>query len=344
MESARVSVGSLLITLAVILIAAAGFVSAVRAVRGPTPQRLAEVGSLPVEATQHDGAWYWIERPKKGKARLVLAAASGVKVVASADAISGYDVDGGRVVWSARDGSQWSVTLADTNTSRRTVWTGAEAAGRPCFGAGRVLWSIVRPGLLRGVSPVAALGASVQVMSADADNRASPVAALPESEARVLGAHSGQVYVSAVRRDRPQTTAIYAVPLAGGPPRRLAAEQGAYPAVLRSDGILVWSGRSRDSSNPTVDCVRSFGSGGPAVTDADWLPPVDGIFGVGSATYYVDAGGQPAVWRVRTSAELASRIAPPTGFDPVAVGDRDILLRRVQSPDLPQQLYVVPRP
>src|SRR5262249_22694236 len=145
---------------------------------------------------------------------------------------------------------------------------------------------------------------------------------LPESDADALGAHQGTVYVSALRHGPPESMALYAVSQAGGRSRRVGAEEGGFPATLRSDGTLLWAGQSRDSSNQTiVSCVRARKPDGSTSTIADWLPARGRVVTSDSDIFYVDSEVQPhaSIWRIHSNAELPQRISLPAGYWPLAI-------------------------
>lgn len=331
------------LTVTLVLVAAIACGMLVTA-RKAIPVHLAEAMSQPDDPRQYGQAWFWIERPSKGNAKLVRATRSGVETIASAEAVAGYDVDTDRVVWSCRDGGKWSVLVAESGGHGRTIWTGSEPAGRPIFGGGRVVWTVTKPGILKTEIPMPGLGSTTRVLSAAADGRVTELCSMPETEARAIGVNGEHVYLSALRTGPPHAVALYSVPVTGGAAVRFAGEEGEHPAVLRSDGTAFWSAPSRDSSNTgSVACIRSAAPGGVISTNADWLQPHGRLFAVGPDIWYIDGGSFPAAWRITANTELPLAVGPPKGFDSVAVGDREILLRRRGDPDRAQGLFVVPR-
>ncbi len=316
-------------------------------VRGARPVRLVEAGAAPQEAVERGGTWYWLERPDHGRARLVRASGGSVALIATADAIAGFDVQADNVAWTQRDGPQWSVMAGPAGGAKRTVWSGTAPAGRPCFASNRIIWTVQQPGMVRTSVPVPALAPTVQVLAADSGGRPLPIAALPEADARALGAHNGHVFIDANPSFPSASMAFYDVPcVGGGAPHRIAGQIGSYPALLREDGTVVWASASQDSSNyGTVSCVRAIGPGASAPTTlGDWLPSGGQLFMAGRDIYYVGGYNPVTLWMVTNNQELPRAVRLPAGYEPLAIGDRDVLLRRIGDPAGRLTLYVLPRP
>jgi hypothetical protein len=332
------------VTLFILALGAVGTLVVARALRKPTPVHLADTTGTPVEVTQRGDAWYWIERPDKGKARLVRAARSGIETVATADAIVGYDVDQEQIAWTARDDRRWMVMVGPVAGQKRAAWTGAGPAGSPSVRGNRVVWAVTRPGFLPEDAPMAALGPSVQVWM-EVEGRAKPLATLLEASARMIGLFGDRAYIAAERNRLSGTAVLYEVTLTDGKWRRVTGEQGLSSPVARADETLFWVARSQDSSSRgEAACVRSIAPRATLSTNADWLPPRGQLFVAGSDIYYVDSEPHPAAWQIRTNAELVTPLTLPADYSPVAVGQSEFLLRSDRERNGVHRLFVMSRP
>ncbi len=327
----------------VLIVLGVGAYAAARALRKSSPTALGPAADTPLSAVQEGDYWYWIERPRSGRARLFRMSRSGSEEIATADEIAGFDVKNGKMAWAARDGKQWTIMSGPAAGQKSAVWTGTDTVGRPCIDGERVLWASSHAGLLRNGLCIPALGPILSVMTSNGQGPPKVVATLFESNGSLLGVHDNLAYVAARRRGT-AATAIYEVALADGKWQRVVGQEGMSEPLLNRDGTLFWVAPSQDSTNTgTVSSVRSLVPGKKVTTIADWLPANGDLYVIGTDAYYVDGIARSSVWPVGSNDRLAHNLALPEGYQPVAVGERDILLQRTGGPSKSQHLFVVPR-
>lgn len=313
-----------------------------------TPVALGAGDAYPEDVRRDGGAWFWIERPVKGKdARLVRAAAGSLQRIATAEAIGGFALgDGDTIAWTVREGDRWSVVQASRDgKSPKTLWSGTDEP-RGLAAAGNTLYWIRRtPPRLPQPGPFPALGSSLEVVSLTA-GASSPtrVALLPESESgRVLGRWGDGLAVACFRTDYPGSTGLYRVPLSGGAPARFhSAVRQSRPLLTRA-GVLYGVEPSEEAAPPLDSMVLvEFSPDGRAHPVSDWLPldgtPVD----TGRAVLYADREIPPALWQIRGIDALPASVEPPSGFYGVSAGDGALLLMGKESTREKPQLFEVP--
>lgn len=137
-----------------------------------------------------------------------------------------------------------------------------------------------------------------------------------------------------VRIRRLTSTELVRLPLAGGAPARVAAENGTPSAVIHA-GSLYWTAPSPEAMPESLlECVRRLpltGESGTAPVVADWLPPVGTLISVGDSVYDLAEGlyriparpGAAAFLRRAHSGRAASdgshAVLLDEGEDPAAV-------------------------
>lgn len=332
-----------LVAAGLVVVAAACSYVAAGMFRKPSPQPFVAADSSPLDIAKSGDHWYWIERPDKAKAHLVRASRSGKEILAGADDIAGYSVQGDSVVWSARNGDEWSVARRRGDRTG-VVWTGKEVAGRPALAGDLTAWAIVRRGRQGESMTLPSLGPTVEIRVTNGDGKIRSVGRLIETQCDVIGIRGEMAYVVCQRKQGTAQTVIYAVSMKDGSARRVMGEEGDSQVVLLNNGVLVWTAYSRDSSSPAnIQSIRSLSPGQPAVTRADWLPPVGLLFSTGDSAVFVSRFGTSDLWRIGRSNDLIAPLQAPAGFAIMAAGDREILLQGIHIAGKKISLFTTPR-
>src|SRR5205085_9976916 len=135
------------------------------------------------------------------------------------------DVGDGKLAWSAHEGAGWNLYLAAADGSgKRSLWSGAQEPRGVGIAEGRIFWMQAMPPAVTDSGPLPPLESTLQVVSVGVDGGApQALTTLLEPEGgQVIGAHAGQLYVSAYRAGTHGITAIYRIPLTGGMALRVA--------------------------------------------------------------------------------------------------------------------------
>lgn len=262
----------------VIIFALAGLIALILTLRGRQAQKpvlLGHAQGVPTSIQRHDGAWYWLEQTKATGTHLMRAADSGIKTLATAEALPRYAVENGKVIWSARQGERWTIFIAAADgSSPRALWSGPEEPIGLTLSEGRVCWLHRVPAPAPDGAPFPTLSASFDLLTMSQDGGAVTTAGRiwEPDDAEVLGSHDNALYVSAYRHGRSSSFRIYRISQ-GAPAVRIAGENGQRMALLTRDGVIYWLAPSREATN--AECLRRIDSrrnGGRAETLSDWLP------------------------------------------------------------------------
>src|SRR5579872_1734133 len=174
------------------------------------PVEIGRASAEPISPLLRNGVWYWLEKPDGPNARLV----GGAQTIASADAISSYGVDDGKIVWAERKGTRWSLSIASPDaTNKKILWSGEAQLQGVCIAGNRVYWSQAQPAIVRDIGPFPPLSAQVQVYAVSVDGGAPTLlTTLMDREANLLGVQADTLYVVTERAGAPGGMAIYQVP------------------------------------------------------------------------------------------------------------------------------------
>lgn len=333
------------IAIAILLVAVvAGSLTAAGVFRKGTPAFLAAADYIPSDVSEHDGWWYWIERPLKARVKLLRAKPNSTETLAEADEIPGYSAAGDVVVWSARNGSQWSVNRRSDGRDE-TLWAGSDAVGAPRIAGQSILWAATTPGVLKENITLPALGPRTALMVSGSGSGPRSVGNLLESGCDVVGARGDSAYVACHRYGAEIQTAGYEISLTSGGSRRVFGENGLSPVLLRSNGELMWTAPSRDSSIPAqVSSVQSLSPGKSIVTRADWLPSHGQLYESGDRVYCIAGPGMPRLWAFSTNDELPREIDTPPGYDVLGASDKSALLMQTTGGRGKLRLFTYPMP
>jgi hypothetical protein len=317
----------------VVIFALAGLIAlamVLRARQAQKPTLLGPVQSVPTSIQLHDGAWYWLEQPKKAPARLVRAGDSGMKAIATAEALPRYAVENGKLLWSARQGGRWTIFAAAADGSgQRALWDGAEEPMGLTLAEGRAYWLHRVPAPVPDGAPFPTLSASLDVQSMSQDGGlVTTVGHLWEpDDGEVLGLHDNALYVSVYRHGQPGCFSIYRI-AQGAPAVRIAGESGRSTALLTHDGVVYWLAPSREATN--AYCLRRIDSrrnGGQTETLSDWLPTLSTLY---ETTHGVLCDGLqdnfPALYRSGQRDVFPQALPIPDNYMALAAGENAILL------------------
>jgi hypothetical protein len=301
-----------------------------RALTPRAPVFFAQARSSFVGARWHEGNWYWLEGAGTPGARLVRANASVTLTVAAGDRIGAYSLAEGKVVWTVRDGSRWTVDIGGADGSgKRTLWSGEREPRGLCLAAGRVFWLEQAPPAVPESGALPPLAATLKLVSVPTEG-GSPgvIATLLETEGgQVIGVHDGQIYLSAFRPGTYGVTAIYRVALTGGNPRRVVGETGRQRVLLTREGLLYWVSPSpEDNGVGKSVCIRRLGREDRPETLADWLPANGQLYETDHGVCYVDSSSPAAAWPLTGGKELPRSVPLPGNYTVLAAGDGEMLL------------------
>lgn len=195
---------------------------------------------------------------------------------------------------------------------------------------GRLFWIDARPAALSRLPFLLAGSSMWRVMAREADGRVRTLAEYPCSTfpepGDVLDEYQGALLV---RMHRKTSTEILRVPLDGGEPVRLLAEEGAQ-ACRVIQGVLYWTAPSEEASPiSNIRCIKRLSPAGKAELVAEWVP------GPGTLA---DLGGKPA-YLANSLYRLTDRLDLPTverelPGHAVTDGRRLILLDGPNAPSL----------
>lgn len=314
------------------------------------PAYLAKAGAAPTDIQWKDGAWYWLEGAGTPASRLMRANAGDLKPVAAASGISAYSVAGGKLAWNAKEGNQWTISVASFEGSdKRVLWTGAREPKGICLIEDRVYWLEDLPPSVPKSGPLPPLDASVQMvsMSLSANGGQPVITPLLEAQgAQVLGARDGQVYVVAQRPTPLNVTTIYRIGLKEGTAHRLVGETGQQSALLTKEGVLYWTAPSREAADTgTITCIRRLSKEEKPETLDDWMPPRGHLFETDKGIYYIDGANVQGAWPVTGQRALPRAVPVPANYAVLAAGGHDLLLlQNTESLTPTYPLYRMPLP
>ena len=282
------------------------------------------------EAMRSGGSWYWLEGVGKPGARLMRASASSLQPIAASDGLGSYAVAEGKVVWAAREGDHWSLTLASADGSgQQKVWSGPREPHGLYLTVDHIYWLDQLPPTVPDSGPLPPLGPTLQLVAVPVSGGASTIIAtlLEPLAGRVIGIHGDQIYVSAMRPGAPGVTTLYRIALLHGAPKRVAGETGLQSSILTQDGALYWSAPSRESSQfDRVVCIRRLGKDDQPETLTDWMEGRGRLYETERGVCYVDGDVSPKAWLLTVRKELPRALPLPENYAVLAAGDRELLL------------------
>jgi len=304
--------------------------------RAPSP--LGKAAAVPTDIRRSDGVWYWVERPPKGKARLIAArAGASPRTVAEEDVIDGYDVAGGTVAWSGRSGKDWVVRVAAGDGAPRTLRSNASEAHGPCIDGGDVVWTERTAPAAPGLESLPTLGGGLRVMRCGIVSGNQAVAAQVTEAGRgvVVGRSGDSWWVAAMRIDFPGSTVVWRVPVAGGAAQRVFSVSGPTAPVRAAGGDLLLLSPSRESTSPVSSVVLvRLREDGSSERLSDWLPEGGAAFDSGKGVFYSDRESPPRLWQPRGEAVLPEPFEAPAGHHAVAASEGHLLLVGMGADDL----------
>lgn len=304
---------------------------------------------MPLLARGVGDSWLWVERPKDGPNRLVVARGRQARPIAEAESITAYDADGRRAAWIARSGGRWQVSVADLDGAPpKVLWEGPEEPWGVRLAGPGVCWLRPAPAEAPGLSAFPPLGAQTEVVRADASG-GPPVTVgrlREEGPGEIVGYHGGALVVAAWRIGSLGNTVFHRVPLDGEPARRLAGELGVRRGVLERDGSLVWTALSREATiEAAASCLRRLPAGGGAIqTVMEWLPAGGALFATRGGLVYVGGESRSEAWVPGRRTELPRPEPLHRDYAIVAAGERDLLLVSVAAVSGTPMLYRAPLP
>jgi hypothetical protein len=317
------------VILIVVVLAAAAASLAVLRPFGVRSRALARAADPPAMASIHAGVWYWVERPDGPGATLARAGQSGREVVATADAIGSYDVDGPSAAWCARSGQGWSIQASPAaGAQSHELWSGATKPGGLRLLGERLYWAVTVPPTQPDAGPYPPLGPMLRVLSVPLAGGAPTVLStiMDPGEASVLGRSGDSLYICAVRATVPEQTVVYRLPVGGGAARRVVGERGRQSALATRSGDLYWLAPSRESSRSDLVCIRRLGKDDRIETLSDWVPSYGMLYETRRGVCCIDGSPSPAVWPVGENRALPRPLTMPDGCLPLAVGEGEALL------------------
>ncbi|MFM7323012.1 MAG: hypothetical protein ACKO5K_16050 [Armatimonadota bacterium] len=304
--------------------------------RAPAP--LGKAGAVPNDVRRSDGVWYWVERPPKGKARLMAArAGASPRALAEEDVVDGYDVAGGTVAWSGRSGKEWVVRVSAGGNAPRTLRSGPTEAHGPCVDGTDVVWMERTEAVASGLETLPTLGGVLKVMRCGIASGTPAVAAqVPDAGRGVVIGRSGDAWwVAAMRIDFPGSTVVWRVPAAGGAAQRVVSVSGPTAPVRASGGDLLLVSPSRESTSPVSSVVLvRLRADGTAQRLSDWLPEGGAAFDSGKGVFYSDRESPPRLWRPRGIDALPEPFDAPAGHHAIAASEGHLLLSGMGAEDL----------
>jgi hypothetical protein len=331
-----------------------------QSMRPPTPEPLGRTGGDPVRFRHAGSAWYWLENPAGPRARLMRAEKGRTTVIAEAEEIPSYSLDGETPLWVERTGDaknpSWSVK---TGTPARTLLTMSSRIFDVLRHGSDIYIAAATPLGLPNVNaavepdvPLPPFGAKVALLKVPAAgveahtlSRRPAHATLLEREASFLGVRGDSLIVAGQRPTHPGSSAIYEVPL----DRRRAPVRTAGIAALASgtvtrDGRVVWLAPSTTASNyRSVQEVRALGAGGEPVKITDWLRWGGTLTDTERGLYLVDSDSGRDLWRIPSRWALPERVDLKVNQVVVAVGGGQVVLANPVGPQA-RELSTVPLP
>ena len=293
------------------------------------PVTLAGAEARPTNIQRHQGAWYWLEKTAKAGTHLVRTEASGRKVLVTAEALSTYSWEEGKLIWLAREGKQWTISLAGADGSNpHPLWSGEEEPIGLNLSGGKLTWLHRLPAVAENL-PFPPLNSTLEVLTLSLEGgKPNSIAHLSESEdGVVLGFQGDSLYVATYRHDPPGSFCLYRIP-AGGVPVRIAGEIGIAPAILTKDGGLYWLAKSQEVARPGGACVRHLDKAGHPETLSDWLPDSGQLYETTHGVVLGDREGDAAVWAIGKQDEFPKPFPRPVGYYGWGAGEGEMLLIR----------------
>ncbi len=312
----------------------------------PTPVSIGQAKDEPLSIHGVGGAWYWREQPLKGKGRLIRATIAGMKEIATADALPSFDTDGKTLVWTARQGAEWSVMSANVEGGGgHAVWSGKEEPRGVKMIQERIYWLLRTPAPIDIALPFPPLQSSLQIVSVPIGGGALEASArLPEADdGEALGISEGSLYVRAVRMSSPGATSLYRVNTQNRTFTRITSVARHLPALLTRNGTLYWLAPSKETDSPQIAMqVFRMGASGTIEPLTDWLPAGGALYETANDVLYADREMPPSFWRLGSQDVFPTTLPLPKDFTALALGDTTALVMSASTPRSKPALYQIP--
>ena len=322
------------------LASAVALLSAVAYVTAPLRQGTPVLASKSVTALASpvyvSGTWYWVQQKSDHHCSLVKLTGGQPSEVAHDEVITGISATSAHIAYIGGAANQLQLKIVEASVPR--VLCAAAAPGRTVIVDGDyVYWT-------ESVAPQVPAAAGVPAFSGHTDIKRVPVSGgnpavigtvLETGEVTLAGVSRGRLVMVCHRHTLKGMTSIYALPVNGGEPVRLAGASGLQSAAVTPDGAIWCSSAGRAASNPAlVSCSKRVGADGHLTQFSDWLPANGTLFTAGNRVAYLDGTTYPALWRPEDARSLPTKVAIPAGFVVLAAGGTDgldLLLRPEES-------------